>query len=76
MFIKWYNLYMKNNTKTIDLSVLSRDELEKRFVQLSVEVEALSAKLSWYEEQFLLSRAKRFRPSSAKSDFAQMTFFN
>ena len=67
---------MENNKKTIDLTALSRAELEEKYVQLSMEVETLSAKLSWYEEQFLLSRAHRFGPSSEKSDFAQMTFFN
>ena len=67
---------MEKNAKSINVSALSRAELEEKFVQLSMEAEMLSAKLSWYEEQFLLSRAKRFGPSSEKSDFAQMSFFN
>ncbi|MCL2768419.1 MAG: IS66 family transposase, partial [Synergistaceae bacterium] len=67
---------MESIKKTIDLSAMTRSELEDGFVKLSVEIEAMAAKLSWYEEQFLLSRAQRFGPSSAKSDFAQMTFFN
>jgi len=75
-FIIWYNLDMEKNTKTIDVSALSRAELEDVFVKLAVENETLLARVAWYEQQFLLSRAQRFGPSSERVDFSQMDFFN
>ena len=37
----------------------------------------MAAKLSWYEEQYRLSRAQRFGPSSEQTaPFEQMSFFN
>jgi len=67
---------MKNLVKSMDLASLSRAELENKFLQLSMEVESLSAKLSWYEEQYRLSRTKRFGPSSEQTPFDQLSFFN
>jgi len=46
-------------------------------MQLSSKVDELSSKLSWYEEQYRLSRAQRFGPSSEQTvPFEQMSFFN
>lgn len=67
---------MGNEVKSRDLSTLSRQELEQQVVQLSTKVDKLSSKLSWYEEQYRLSRAQRFGPSSEQTPFEQMTFFN
>ena len=45
-------------------------------MHLSMEVEELSSKLSWYEEQYKLSRAKRFGAASEQTPFDQLSFFN
>lgn len=47
--------------------------------QISVQqqqIEELSAKLNWYEEQFRLSQQRRFGTSSEKSDPNQLTLFD
>jgi len=68
---------MKNAKNSRDLTSLSREELERQVMQLSTKVDELSSKLSWYEEQYRLSRAQRFGPSSEQTaPFEQMTFFN
>ena len=68
---------MKNVKISRDLSTLSRKELEHQVMQLSTKVDEMSAKLSWYEEQYRLSRAQRFGPSSEQTaPFEQMSFFN
>lgn len=68
---------MKNVKISRDLSTLSREELEQQVMQLSSKVDELSSKLSWYEEQYRLSRAQRFGPSSEQTaPFEQMSFFN
>lgn len=68
---------MKNVNILRDLSSLSREELEQQVMRLSTQVDELSSKLSWYEEQYRLSRAQRFGPSSEQTaPFEQMSFFN
>ena len=67
---------MKNVKKTVDLSTMTREELEAYAMQKSMEAESLGAKLSWYEEQYQLSRAKLYGASSEKTPFDQMSFFN
>lgn len=67
---------MKNVEKSMDIASLTRAELETQFLNLSMKVESLSAKLSWYEEQYKLSRAHRFGPSSEQTPFDQLSFFN
>lgn len=63
-------------TKKIDLTKYSRAELEEQLIKLSTQVEELSERIAWYEEQFRLGREKRFGPSSEKTDFNQLSFFN
>lgn len=63
-------------TKKIDLTTYSRAELEEQVMKLSTQVEELSTRIAWYEEQFRLNREKRFGPSSEKTDFNQLSFFN
>ena len=43
---------MKSEEKTqpTDLSVLSRSELEKRYLNLETEYKSALAKMAWYEE--------------------------
>jgi len=68
---------MKNVNILRDLSSLSREELEQQVMRLSTQVDELSSKPSWYEEQYRLSRAQRFGPSSEQTaPFEQMSFFN
>ena len=47
-----------------NLAVLSRKELEKEYVQLSEKLASAQAKLTWYEEQYKLSKSRRFGRSS------------
>ncbi len=62
--------------KTLDLSSMTREELEAFTMQVSAEKQELAAKVSWYEEQYRLGRARRFGPSSEQTPFNQMSFFN
>ena len=66
----------KNTVKTIDLSKMTREELEAYAMRVTSEKEELSAKVSWLEEQYKLGRARRFGPSSEQTPFDQLTFFN
>lgn len=46
-------------------------------MRLGAQVYELSSRLAWYEEQYRLSRAQRFGPSSEQTaPFEQMSFFN
>jgi transposase len=75
--VLWYDKSMKNVKISRDLASLSREELEQQVMKLSTQVDELSSKLSWYEEQYRLSRAQRFGPSSEQTaPFEQMSFFN
>jgi transposase len=68
---------MKNDKKTRDFSSLSRVEIERQLAQSCDMVDELSLRLAWYEEQYRLSKAKHFGPSSEQTlPFDQMTFFN
>jgi transposase len=68
---------MKSIEITRDLASLSRTELEHHALLLSSKVDELASKLAWYEEQYRLSRAQRFGPSSEQTaPFEQMHFFN
>ena len=62
--------------KMVDLSSMTREELEAYAMQVSSEKEELAAKVSWYEEQYRLGRARRFGPSSEQTPFEQLSFFN
>lgn len=66
----------KTTAKTVDLASMTREELEAYAMQVSTEKEELAAKVSWYEEQYKLGRAKRFGPSSEQTPFDQLSFFN
>ena len=62
--------------KNIDLSTMTREDLEAYAAKLTTEKEVLSAKLNWYEEQYKLSRSKLFGASSEQTPFDQLSFFN
>lgn len=68
---------MRNVKISRDLTSLSREELEQQNMRLLSMVDEMALKLSWYEEQYRLSRAQKFGPSSEQtSPFEQMSFFN
>lgn len=68
---------MENVKISRDLASLTREEMEQQMMNLFAAVDQLQAKLSWYEEQYRLSRAQRFGPSSEQTlPFDQMSFFN
>jgi len=50
------------------------DDLKDRCVKQQFQIEELTAKLNWYEEQFRLSQQKRFGTSSEKTDIDQLSF--
>lgn len=50
--------------------------LENKCKLQAQQIEELTAKLEWYEEQFRLSQEKRFGKSSEKSNSDQLTIFN
>jgi transposase len=63
-------LYSMNNTaKTLD-------ELQNHCALLEQKNAELTAKLSWYEEQFRLSQQKRFGSSSEQTNPDQIQLFN
>ena len=58
----------------IDLSNLSRKELEDAYVKLHIECESAKAKTDWYKEQYELSKSKLFGRSSEKNIPGQLSF--
>ena len=70
----WYNVFMI--AKTINLSEMTREQLEEYAVAKATENESLKSRLNWYEEQFRLGRERRFGKSSEKSDGDQISIFN
>ena len=70
-----YSLLMKSdqNSQATDLSALSRDELEKRYINLETEYKSALAKAAWYEEQYRLAQQRRYGKSSEKNITGQMS---
>ena len=70
-----YSLLMKRdqNSQTTDLSAFSRDELEKRYINLETEYKSALAKAAWYEEQYKLAQQRRYGKSSEKDIVGQMS---
>ncbi|WP_208860929.1 IS66 family transposase zinc-finger binding domain-containing protein, partial [Paenibacillus alginolyticus] len=66
---------MENQTTTTNLTI---EELEQKTAKLEQQNAELTAKISWYEEQFRLAQQKRFGASSEKTDSDQiaMDLFN
>ena len=63
---------------TIDLTKMTREELETFAMEASTEAEALKQKVDFYEEQLRLMRQKKFGTSSEKNqvDENQLSLFN
>ena len=63
--------------KKLEISRMSRKELEQRVMLLTTTLEESMMKLSWYEEQLRRAKQQKFGSSSEKSaDAAQISFFN
>lgn len=52
------------------------EQLSDKIMQQEHQIAELSAKLKWYEEQFRLSRHRRFGASSEKTEPEQLNLFN
>lgn len=50
------------------------DDLKNRCFKQEFQIQELTAKLNWYEEQFRLSQQKRFGTSSEKTNMDQLSF--
>lgn len=61
------------NVPQLNLSDMSRSELESRYVNLETEYKTTLAKLKWYEEQYRLSAQRKYGQSSEKTDSGQLT---
>ena len=64
---------MSKEIKNTDLSSLSREELEKRYIELNTKYESAVAKMNWYLEQYRLAMQKKYGQSSEKGIDGQMT---
>lgn len=68
------------NTTVVDAKDSNMDEhiqsLQDQIAVQEQQIEELSAKLKWYEEQFRLNQKRRFGASSEKTDPDQLSFFN
>lgn len=56
-----------------DLSALSRQELEKDYIELKVKLTAAEAKNDWYVQQYRLMKQKQFGSSSEKGIDGQLS---
>lgn len=77
----WYNIdVMKktNETKKINLSDMSRSELEQGYVDLNDRNMALEAENAWLREQVKLSKRQKFGSSSEQglADGVQLSLFD
>ena len=63
--------------KKIEISRMSREELEQQVMLLTTTLEESNMKLSWYEEQIRRAKQQKFGSSSERStDASQISFFN
>ena len=71
---------MKTIEKTTKVKLNTEDNLNKSLEDTckmqAQQIEELTAKLNWYEEQFKLSQQKRFGASSEKTNPDQLSIFN
>lgn len=64
---------MKNTADTTPPTV---EELQQQNTKLEQQVAELTAKLTWFEEQFRLSQQKKFGASSERTNPDQLSLFN
>ncbi|MGI6226322.1 MAG: IS66 family transposase [Peptococcales bacterium] len=71
---------MKILDKAKDIQLNTQEDsqvsLEEKCKLQAQQIEELTAKLEWYEEQFRLSQEKRFGKSSEKTNADQLALFN
>lgn len=71
---------MKTIEKSIKTNLNTEENLNKSLEDTcklqAQQMEELTAKLNWYEEQFRLSQQKRFGSSSEQTDSNQLSIFN
>src|SRR5690625_3397631 len=74
---------MKTLEKTLNKPVEKQEnteeqiqELQNQNMMLVHQIEELTAKISWYEEQFRLNQERRFGPSREKTNPEQLSIFN
>jgi transposase len=67
-------LFMKTKPESLTMEQLQQQnaELEQLNTKQARELAELSAKLSWYKEQFRLAQQKRFGASSEKTHLEQL----
>lgn len=65
-----------NNLGENQLNIEEFEELKTQNKLLTHQIEELTAKLNWYEEQFKLNVAKQYGPSSEKTNPDQLSIFN
>ena len=66
----------KKRLSNSELSSMSKDELIREYNLLNEQMTEVSAKLSWYEEQYRLSKMRDYGKSSEADLGEQMTLFN
>ena len=66
----------KTTTEKLNTDDNSNQSLEDTCKMQAQQIEELTAKLNWYEEQFKLSQQKRFGASSEKTNPDQLSVFN
>ena len=70
---------MNTTGKTTEIKLNIEEEyhaLQNKYALQAQQIEELTAKLNWYEEQFNLSKHKRFGSSSEQTDSNQLSVFN
>ena len=77
---KWYNESMKSidNSTTTQVNTEENfiEKLQNKCIKLEQEVEELSAKVLWYEEQIRKGMKQKYEPSSEKTPEEQLSIFN
>ncbi len=77
---KWYNESMKSidNLTTTQVNTEENfiEKLQNKCIKLEQEVEELSAKVLWYEEQIRKGMKQKYEPSSEKTPEEQLSIFN
>ena len=67
---------IENNQKKTQFNIEEFEDLQNQNKVLTHQVEELSMKLNWYEEQFRLNQERRFGASSEKTNPDQLSIFN
>lgn len=65
-----------NNDKNKNTTEYTLESLQGKCLMQEQQIEELTAKLNWYEEQFKLNQQKRFGASSEKTTIDQTSLFN